>query len=347
MFDYTERLIKKLTDSSYSEEYINLCAQYSNRLLTNGLPVIFDKRHLAALIGLNELYLNHLFILTDKLYREIQIPKKRKGFRTISIPSEGIKLVQRWILDNILYKIRINQASQGFVKGRSIVDNAKVHVNKACIINIDIKDFFPSISIEQIFKLFYYYGYTKEISYLFAKLCTSKNKLPQGAPTSPYLTNIICKRLDKRINNLCSNIDAQYTRYADDITISSDSTDLSKYLHLIELILKDEGFKVNKSKTRVQLSKNRQVVTGLVVNKKLSVPNETKRYLRQQIYFCKTYGVTDHLKRTNNTHSNFKEHLYGVAFFIKMVEEDIGKRFLDDLNSISWENSFTVEDTKA
>ena len=102
-----------------------------------------------------------------------------------------LKYIQRWILDNILSKIKVSEFATGFCANCSIVDNAKYHINKECVINIDIKDFFPSISFERIFRVFAYYGYTKEVSFFLAKLCTYEDELPQGSPASPMLSNIV------------------------------------------------------------------------------------------------------------------------------------------------------------
>lgn len=334
---YLNKLKEALIELDYDESYIGLCIEYSRRLLENNLPVIFDKEHLAALLGLEKKYLFQLFMQVDDFYKDIQIPKKKLGdFRTISVPTEGLKYIQRWILDNVLYNIRISEASTGFVKNKSIVDNARKHVQKECLINLDMKDFFPTITYDNVFYLFKYYGYTNEVSFVLAKLCTYRGKLPQGAPTSPYISNIMSYKLDVRFLKLCNKISADFSRYADDITVSGPKY-IINYLNVFKGIIRDEGFEVNENKTRIQYSNMRQEVTGLVVNNKITVPKETKRYLRQQIYYCEKFGVSSHLRKIEIRKSNFKEHLYGLAFFIKMVQPDEGDLFLNDLNNVNWD----------
>lgn len=172
------------------------------------------------------------------------------------------------------------------------------------------------------------------MSFILSKLCTLSSILPQGAPTSPYISNIVCKKLDKRLESLCVKINADYSRYADDITISG-SQKIRDYLNLIKKILKEEGFENNRKKERIIDNGNRKMVTGLIVNQKLSVPKKKKRYLRQQIYYCNKFGVTSHLQKTNQLEkSNYMEHLFGLAYFIKMVEREEGEKYLKELNNL-------------
>ncbi|KUO74606.1 MAG: hypothetical protein APF81_13255 [Desulfosporosinus sp. BRH_c37] len=148
MLEYIEKLQQMLRKREFSPSYVAICVQYAERLLDNNLPVIFDKTHLALLIGFDEKYLHRLYFFSDKLYQQIKIPKKNGTYREISIPVEGLKYIQRWILDNILYKLSISGEATGFVPNRSIIDNAKKHINRDLVINMDIKDFFPTIRIQ-------------------------------------------------------------------------------------------------------------------------------------------------------------------------------------------------------
>ncbi|HDX9688810.1 TPA: retron St85 family RNA-directed DNA polymerase [Bacillus thuringiensis] len=333
---YVNNLVNELLKTNHESKYIDLCAQYSNRLIDNNLPVIFDKTHLALLIGLEKSYLTKLYLFENYTYKKVKIPKSSSGYRELDIPIEGLKFIQRWILENILENIPVSDYATGFVKSTSIVNNASKHINKECVINLDIKDFFPSIEFESIFKIFYYHGYTKEVSYILAKLTTFDSRLPQGAPTSPYISNLICLKLDKRLSHLANKLNANYTRYADDITFSG-KIEITKHIELIKEIIQNEGFNVNDKKTRVQYYFQRQEVTGLIVNKKISVSKELKRNLRKDIYLCQKYGVYSHMKKIGIEKSNYKEHLYGLAYFIKMVEKEIGEKFLEELDTIHWD----------
>ncbi len=220
MEDYINRLKEEIELREIEESYGQLCIEYAERLIENNLPVIFDREHIALLLGINYDYVNKIMLFTDKFYKVYKMKKKNGDYREISIPNVRLRYIQRWLLDNILYKISVSEHVTGFVPKKSIVDNAIKHVNKELVLAMDIKEFFPSVKFEKIFNIFYYYGYTKEVSYCLARICTLDGSLPQGAPTSPYLANIVCKRMDMRIESLCGKINAIFTRYADDITIS-------------------------------------------------------------------------------------------------------------------------------
>ncbi|MEK5277364.1 MULTISPECIES: retron St85 family RNA-directed DNA polymerase [Paenibacillus] len=325
-------LIKK----GYGQRYKETCMQYAQELADHGLPVIFDNKHLSLLMGIESNILGYYIISSNKFYKEHQIAKSNGSLRTISTPSYNMKTIQRWILDNILSSFAIHSNAYGFVKGRNIKDNAIIHTKKKLVLNIDIKNFFPSIKFERVFYMFYHNGYTKEISYSLAALTTFNGALPQGAPSSPSIANIICQRMDKRLLALAVKMNADYSRYADDITISGDEN-IRKYIETIKSIIINEGFDINYRKLRLQTNKNMQEVTGLIVNEDVKVKRKYKKRLEQHIYYCKKFGVYSHLKKNESeSKSYFKEYLYGMANFIKMIEPDEGMEFLEKLDEINW-----------
>lgn len=335
--DYLTKLSEALYAAGYDDAYVLLCTEYASRLLENGLPVIFDTEHFSRILGVDREVINKYVFASDYYYTEATIPKKSGGVRILQIPSLELKRVQRWIVDSILKKIRISEYATGFCDGASIVRNATKHLKKECVVSMDIQDFFPSISFETVFRIFNYYGYTKELSFFFAKLCTYNNELPQGSPASPWLSNIACLKLDKRLAKLAERYESDYTRYADDITFSG-----SKYIgNIIKtsiLILNDENFKVNERKTRVAFKKDRQEVTGLIVNNdSVRVDRRYKRSLWQEIYYCQKYGMSDHLNHINCNKAFYKEHLYGKVYFVNMVEPLEGKKMLEALDQIAWD----------
>lgn len=334
---YLEKLENLLIKKKYEKEYIEKCKNYAEHLLINDLPVIFDTLHLSKLIGTSVEFIHKLVFSPDLYYKEAYIPKKNGDVRTLNIPALELKYIQRWILDNILSKIKISEFATGFCNNCSIVDNARYHINKDCIINIDIKDFFPSISFERVFRIFAYYGYTKEIAFFLAKLCSYEDELPQGSPASPMLSNIVNLKLDARLSALAKTYGASYSRYADDITFSGNCG-IKKLISISEKILNDEGYEVNKNKTRIAYKHQRQEVTGIIVNgDRLRISKKYKRNLNQEIYYCKKFGVKHHMKKTNNTKAFYKEHLYGKAYFVNMVEPEVGKEMLKQLNCIGWD----------
>lgn len=336
--DYLENLEQALLTAKITAQYREACLEYARQLLENNLPVIFDKQHLAMVIGMNLKDLTFFLVFDDNnFYRSIKIPKKLGGFREINVPIFDLKYLQRWILDNILNNLQPSKYATGFVRDRSIVDNANIHVGANYLLNLDLCNFFTTITFQTVFRLFYYYGYTKEVSYTLAKLCTYERKLPQGSPASPAISNLVCLKLDKRLSRLASTFSINYSRYADDITFSGLKIP-KEFLPLVEMIIIEEGFKINNKKTRFAGRHQRQEITGLIINDgKPRVAKSYKRKLQQEIYYCRRFGVISHMETIGQTKRFYREHLYGKAYFIKMVEPDVGDAFLRDLDDLSWE----------
>ena len=334
---YINDLEQAILDAGYSAEYSAMCMRYACRLIENGLPVIFDIKHLSLLIGIQEKDLIKMLFDECRFYSKAFIPKKAGGVRELSVPSVDLKYIQRWILSNILSRINTSAYAFGFRTNLSIVDNARMHLHKHCIVNIDLHDFFPSISFENVFRIFSYYGYTREVSFALAKLCTFAGKLPQGSPASPCISNVCCLKLDARLAALSTKYEATYSRYADDLTFSS-CHDIKTIVRPVTAIVSDEGFAVNKKKTRIAYSHQRQEVTGLIVNgDHITIPNEFKRKLQQELYYCKKYGVQDHLKRICCDRMFYKEHIYGQIYFVNMVEPEQAKRLFCLADQIEWD----------
>lgn len=261
-------------------------------------------------------YLAYSEHFRQKRYKVFQITKKKKGeFREISAPTYTLKAVQR-CLNAVFFclfepykanelpenqqhltgkKIFPHKAAKGFLPNRSIVDNAKLHVGKRFVYNIDLEGFFPNTSfarVRQVLKLapFNLKNERDDLGKLITALCCQDDCLPQGAPTSPTLTNMVCQRLDRKLYKLAKENHANYTRYADDITFSSDRTIFNEQLkEAIEKTINEEGYKINKAKERLQGKGIHQEVTGIVVNKKLNV---TRRYIRD-LYFWFSHWEKD------------------------------------------------------
>jgi len=335
--EYLENLSQTLIENGKGKKFIDVCLRYASKLIDMNLPVIFDTKHLSLLIGISNIELFRMLRCNELYYSIKTIPKKSGGMRKLIIPSMSLKYIQRWILDNILNNIRVSEHATGFCKNKSIVTNAKLHVSNDCVMTFDLEDFFPSINFETIFKIFNHYGYTKEVSFVLAKLCTFEDILPQGSPASPYLSNIVCNRLDKRLSMLAKTYNANYSRYADDITISGKFS-IQNIKSTIEIIVCEENFKINNNKTRVSYKHQKQEVAGLIVNcGNVTVEKKYRKKLMQEIYYCKKYGVENHMSRIGLAKSFYKEHLYGKAYFINMVNPVDGKKILDLLSQIEWD----------
>lgn len=235
-----------------------------------------------------------LFLLANSYgdkYKNFSLPKKNGGKRNISSPCNELKLIQNGLntLFGNIYRPNINVF--GFVEKKSIIQNAEKHIGKAVVINIDLKDFFNSIIfdtiIEKIIRQPYYFSYRPAC--LIAKLLTVSSEngnriLPQGAPSSPLITNIVADHLDARLSGFAKKCNLVYTRYADDITFSTNNyNNWLKCRKSIFHIIEDEGFTVNKRKFHISFAGQRQVVTGLVVNEKVNVKREYIKSVRTEI----------------------------------------------------------------
>lgn len=294
-----------------------------------------DLRDFSSVINIRFDTLQEIYSSINTQYTVFAIPKKRGGKRQIVIPSDTLKEIQKNILLKILEAIPVSNRAYGFRKGLSIVDNAKIHVNKECILALDIEDFFPTISAAWITKALIKYGLDKETAGITARLCTYKKFLPQGSPASPYLSNIVCMELDLALDKLAEQHNCSYTRYADDITFSGNN-DVAGILTDAANIIKAFGFNINTDKTHVRFCSQQQLVTGIVVNTRPSVPNSLKKRMRQHIHYCIKFGVKSHVKRIEFSGNSFKRHIYGLCSFIKMVDPELGQVFYRQLNEIDW-----------
>lgn len=252
---------------------------------------IKTRNDFAKFIGVKLQTLTYLLYIKkiDNCYNTLEIPKKNGDTRTICVPNKNLKKVQKKLYNKLsTYYDEIktqnnftSKISHGFEKNRSIVTNPEVHKNKRYVVNLDLLDFFPSINFGRVRSYFIknnYFEINDDIATILAQLTCYKGTLPQGAPTSPLIANMICNIMDIRILKIAKKYRLDYTRYADDLTFSTNNkyflNDYDKFLEDIKNIIHRSGFELNSKKTRLLFSNSRQEVTGLVVNKKISVPKE-------------------------------------------------------------------------
>ena len=228
----------------------------------------------------------------DALYKTFQIPKKSGKPRTITAPNASLKAIQRCLALLLQEAYQPSISVNGFVPGRSIVSNASVHADKKFVLNLDLENFFPSISFGRVIAVLQLNPIAAQpkVAYYITQLACHNGSLPQGAPTSPVISNLICQRLDRRIESLVKSHQVAYTRYADDLTLSSDQPFENGLLNHLDQIIQDEGFTVNMEKVRLQLKNNRQEVTGLTVNEKVNVPRKYLREVRAMLHNWETLG---------------------------------------------------------
>ena len=217
-------------------------------------------------------------------YRRFTIPKRSGGKRRISAPDAELKGLQRRILRRLLARLKAHPAATGFERGKSIVTNARAHQRQAVVLRFDLKDFFPSTGAKRIKRYFRRIGWNRRATRLLLKFCTYEDGLPQGAPTSPRLSNLVNYRVDARLAGMAAKLGAVYTRYADDITISfaDDDSDRIHYVQrFVRRVIEAEGYQIHRrKKLSIRRRHHRQVVTGLVVNDRVNLPRATRRWLR-------------------------------------------------------------------
>jgi retron-type reverse transcriptase len=319
----------------------------ANALAQYKLPALDDVAAVAAFAGLaGEDALTALMRPGTEAgsgYVEFEIPKAKGGTRRIAAPRAPLRKIQRKILDEILAKIPVHDACHGFVEGRSTVTNAKPHEKAAIVVKLDLRDFFPSVHYRRVRGLFEHIGYGEEVAAALAGLTTYRPKLgakvvwpgmmPQGAPTSPAIANLVCRRLDQRLAKLATKYGAVYTRYADDLTFSFaqvPDVKLGRFLWWADAICQQEGFSERDDKRRILRAKHQQRVTGLVVNEKVNVPRKDRRRFRAILHNCAKHGVASQAKG----HEDFPAYLAGYAAYVHMVDPKLGKQYLDEVSRL-------------
>lgn len=296
--------------------------RYVEKLDEVGLPPIFELHHLSEMMNVPGNTLARIIQSTPSFYRAFSIPKRLGGEREIATPSPVLLEAQRWVLSEILTKLEINDCCYGFVAGRSIVDNARQHLNKNVILKLDLKDFFPSVSQNQVMKIFLGVGYPVAVSYFLTRICCLNGSLPQGAATSPTLSNLVSSRLDLGLNEYAKDNEMTYTRYADDLTFSGEeigSTEINQIKHIV----RQQGFKTNDRKTRLLTGKKQKIVTGVSVSSgKLALPRNSVRAIKLEAYHVLKRGYFEHCRSTGNRDPLLLERLLGRVGFWLQIDPD-------------------------
>ncbi|HCN50905.1 MAG TPA: RNA-dependent DNA polymerase [Chryseobacterium sp.] len=285
-------------------------------------------------------------------YHIFEVPKKSGGKRKISAPKLQLKGFQQWILENILNKIPVGETVHGFTAEKSIVTNAVPHLGKDIIINIDLQDFFPSISYKRVKGLFAKLGYSEQLSTVFALACTQAHTeeivldgvkyfvhkgdrfLPQGSPASPAISNLIVYKLDKRLQGLAQKLGFVYTRYADDLTFSAhqaNEQNVNKLLYFVKQVISDEDFTVHPGKLHIMRNKHQQKVTGIVVNEKLNVERQKLRKFRALLHNIEVNGWQN---QTWGKAFHLINAVEGYINFVNMVNPSKALVFKEKLNAI-------------
>lgn len=277
-----------------------------------GIPQFVSIAELAELIHISETKLYAIARNSRPFYRRFEKIKKSGGVRQIYEPNKEVKAIQAWILKKIIYKLNPSMYATAYRKDFSIIDNVRYHQKQKYFLCLDIKEFFPSITIKNIKYFFMSIGYDKYIADMLARLCTCDNKLPQGGVTSPALSNFVCYKLDKRVSGFAGKKRIVYTRYADDITLSSNNRNVLNYSkNIVIAIIKNEDFEINENKTRF-------LGPGLVKNSsepKFSIGKKKKNHMRSVFFNF----LVNNRKIDDKYESIFSA--YGWLAFSKNVDE--------------------------
>lgn len=334
---HIDQIRKQFAEMQSKEDLVKLLSEAKNMLYG-------EKCKLVQLKSLTY-YANPT--LCKKRYHTFTIKKKSGADRIIHAPVKGLKSILRSLNFVLQCVYEPHKAATGFVLGKSIVDNALKHVGHHYVLNMDLKNFFHTfdrnrVKVSFMYEPFNLNGEKEPLAFLLACLCTHpleidgeiKSVLPQGSPTSPTLTNILCKKLDRRLTGLAKRFGATYTRYADDITFSSPHNiynDEEFNKELKRIIEEDQKLVINPKKTRLQKAGYRQEATGLVINEKVNVRRRYVKQIRMWLYYWEKYGyekaeqifkrdyIADkgHVKKGN---AHLVNVLDGKLEFLKMVK---------------------------
>ncbi|MEM9190418.1 MAG: reverse transcriptase family protein [Myxococcota bacterium] len=323
----------------------------------SGVPNWATVGDLCGALGLVERQLAYLLVASDGErhgvpgpYRRIEIPKRSGGVRLICAPSPQLRRVQRRILRKVLDKVPVHDAAHGFRKGRSVATHAALHAGRRVVVSFDLVDFFPSVHYFRVVGLFASLGFDlslarfgaheehRGVAETLARLCIYAENprhrgagfAPQGAPTSPAIANLVCRRMDSRLSGLAERIGGHYSRYADDLTFSFDREPeggVGRFRWWVDAICYQEGFLVHRGKFRVQRQSQRQHVTGVVVNERPRVSRRDRRRFRAILHNCRTHGVESQARGRDH----FKSWLRGYAAWIHAVDPAEGARLLAEV----------------
>lgn len=327
------------------------------RLEKGHLPILAHPQDVAQALGVTIKRLRWLAFHAESAgvshYVRFIVPKRSGGKRELAAPHEDLARCQSWILENILSKVPLHEAAHGFAPKHSTLTNAKPHVGRQVVVNCDLKDFFPSIGFARVRGLFHSLGYSPAAATILALLCTEAPRrrvqfegvtyhvatgsraLPQGACTSPAISNLVARHLDGRLSKIAQKLGWNYTRYADDLTFSASGEAAQKTGYLlarIRHIAEDEGFSVNEEKTRVQRPNVAQSVTGIVVNARPGVPRKLVRRIRAILHRAKKEGLA---AQNREGREHFNAWLAGNIAYIAMVNPKQGQALKASLQALA------------
>ncbi|MEP5339360.1 MAG: reverse transcriptase family protein [Algibacter sp.] len=353
---------------NYSHQ-LNKKESNSNRLKSQNLPILHNAEDIASAmkISIGELRFLSFSRKNSKIshYKRFQMAKKSGGYRLISAPMPKLKKAQHWILEELLNKVSVHSNAHGCVLGKSIKTNATPHIGKDVVINQDFKNFFPSITYNRIKGVFMSLGYSNQVATILSLLCSEpkildvsllgedyyaqrgERFLPQGAPCSPAITNILCRKLDYRLSGLAKKYGFEYTRYVDDITFSGNNSNFSKITPLLKYsryVVNSENFVLHPEKLRVMKRNARQEVTGVVVNEKANISKQSLKRFRSLLFQIEKDGIEGKFWTKGG---NVLAQIDGYANFIFQIDKEKGTVYKKRVSTILETYNYKADHKKA
>lgn len=279
-----------------------------------GFPILENLYDFSIATRLSQKIIYNFSKNSKYYYKTFEIPKSNGGARLIAQPCIELKTLQAWILRHILQDLKVSSSSKGFEKQSSILNNALPHKGASAILTIDLENFYTNIRSNCIFTIFKSLGYNAFISSVFTSICTFNGGLPQGGPCSPKLSNLVCLKLDSRLQGYVGKRNIVYTRYADDLSFSALTTNrLIKAYKTIKKIIEDENFIINQNKTRIAGPSRRKKVTSLIISDDIVGIGRLKlRFMRSKLH---------HLCIDKHVNMEDVYHTKGWLSFIKSVDK--------------------------
>jgi RNA-directed DNA polymerase len=301
-------------------EFDTSLSDLAKSLFSKKLPPLATPSVLPYLFGVSHQLIGFMETFPHRMYRIYEVPKSSGGTRQIEAPRRFLKLIQEWIYEYICSKPRLEENVNGFVRGKSIFSNATVHTKNKNLMVVDVSDFFPSVKSNKVEAIFQELGFPPIVSHQLTNLCCLDGHLPQGAPTSPALANLVFRPVDTELISLSRTWQCDYTRYADDLAFSGFKRFSAEDEKQVEQILFPFGFSINPRKSRIIGKGGRQIVAGLVINSRALPPRIVRRKWRATFH------------RASKHPSEFRErmgYLFGVASFINQYSKDMSKTYRD------------------
>ena len=275
-------------------------------------------------IGVSARALYTLSYRRDRHYRTVFVPKGNGEKRELHVPDKFLKTVQKRIAETILFDEPVSVYAKAYRKGGSVFENAKEHIGKPFLLKLDIRHFFDHIIYPIVKeKVFSAERFSEQNRILLSVLCVYKDALPQGAPSSPVISNIIMRDFDDAVGKWCSKRNISYTRYCDDMTFSGEF-DSSEVIDFVKKELWKMRFYLNGKKTVLLKKGQRMKVTGVIVNEKLNVSKDYRKKLRQELYYCRKFGIAEHLERNKIAAEpeKYAKKLFGKVNFVLQADPE-------------------------